>query len=768
MGIDTSSRAGAPARVVVDSIKLKVEAIATPYEDGVSGRHFVAPSLVIPFPPHIVSSNHNCAYGSTLSCSHVVISFFPYPYRYWDSMNATSEAFYTVPAWSKDIALLGAHIEQAVELNPMTEGGFLRSVRNKALKRAEDGYQQLPHSASNIMSVTPGIYLIRNRKTGYYIVPNNETSSGDAVTTIKIGDQVPKEAKLTVSVDQTGAYTIKSDSNLSVADSGLNRLNIVTPRRNDARSRQKRRKRTRSEQDCPATPPHADDLHANPNSATIPIPSPQPVMGIDTVPLSQHRTSNSPLESPGPSGWSWDDLVDRPNFDIPGNDTGTVNDLDINDYQYFVESVFAEECGFYQLSSRLYLVRGWNEIQRTVAMSWYHIQQMNIGMDQAFVCMCPNHRRNGVCFHSRYMMDYGHERFPPSADVSDNDDRPILVLRYQEQDDDIYFNIISTPSHRLPTIKNGAAVEYVGRNDGNARHSLQQHIHADILARDPTVNETDIQYQDPPVRHATSRSNESVSYRTLPAPIWARIPSDPSPPPIIHLNGAPEFISIQGETATCCCKSERVQYSPFSETIRRPCIIYDIKTSWDSVIELQQCLACKKRCVGPDCREIGLFNWNNRILFTHQLLDDFIAAYTTSETPIRSWVSVMARRYESSNAARPFIGHQTFSTVWFSYVRLLQLDKNTVCSKCGPSPEALIFDGVSISFSRRNMLSSIQPPTIIHPTKSSVRECTIRVRNQQFIPDLTLRKQIRMVLSGPSLFAKGFMSEGISTNADPQ
>ncbi|KDR67280.1 hypothetical protein GALMADRAFT_1127283 [Galerina marginata CBS 339.88] len=81
-------------------------------------------------------------------------------------------------------------------------------------------YHQLAHSTLNIMSVTPGIYLIRNRKTGYYIVPNNDTSSGDAVTTIKIGDQVPKEAKLTVSVDQTGAYTIKSDSNLSVADSG--------------------------------------------------------------------------------------------------------------------------------------------------------------------------------------------------------------------------------------------------------------------------------------------------------------------------------------------------------------------------------------------------------------------------------------------------------------------------------------------------------------------------------------------------------------------
>ncbi|KDR72093.1 hypothetical protein GALMADRAFT_74422 [Galerina marginata CBS 339.88] len=470
--------------------------------------------------------------------------------------------------------------------------------------------------------------------------------------------------------------------------------------------------------------------------------------------------------------------MDPLDFDVPVNYPGSQDDLIISHYQYFVESVFTEECGFYQLSRRLYLVRGWNETYRAITTSWYHMQQMNIGTDQTFVCMCPNHKRDGICFHSQYMVDYGTERFPPSTDILEADDQPILALRYQEQDDDIYYNVISTPSHRLPTIKNRAAVEYVGRNDGSgiwtcnrdmaalncahiqdSRHSLQQHIQADILARDPTINEEDMQYRDPPVRHASSRSNESVSYQPLPPPIWARIHSDPSPPTIVLLNGPPELIPIQGDTASCCCKPERVRYDIFSSTFKRPCIIYDLKTSWDSVIELQQCLTCKNRCVGPDCRDIGLFNWNNCILFTHHLLNDFIAAYTTSETPIRSWVSVMSRRYEASNAGHPFIGHQTFSTVWFSYVRLLQLDENTVCSKCGPSPDALIFDGVSISFNRRNMLSTIQPPTLIHPTRSSVRDSTIRFRNQQFIHESSLRKQIRIVLTGPSLFSGNHLSE---------
>ncbi|KAK7442456.1 hypothetical protein VKT23_016053 [Stygiomarasmius scandens] len=70
------------------------------------------------------------------------------------------------------------------------------------------------------MSLPPGIYLIKNRKTGYYIVPDNGSSSGDKVKTKNIGGDVPTEAKISVSVDQSGLYTLKSDSNLSIADSG--------------------------------------------------------------------------------------------------------------------------------------------------------------------------------------------------------------------------------------------------------------------------------------------------------------------------------------------------------------------------------------------------------------------------------------------------------------------------------------------------------------------------------------------------------------------
>jgi hypothetical protein len=39
----------------------------------------------------------------------------------------------------------------------------------------------------------------------------------------------------------------------------------------------------------------------------------------------------------------------------------------------------------------------------------------------------------------------------------------------------------------------------------------------------------------------------------------------------------------------------------------------------------------------------GVFNFNNRILFTHDLLDEYTSAYTSSETPFVGWVATVSR-----------------------------------------------------------------------------------------------------------------------------
>lgn len=73
-----------------------------------------------------------------------------------------------------------------------------------------------------------------------------------------------------------------------------------------------------------------------------------------------------------------------------------------------------------------------------------------------------------------------------------------------------------------------------------------------------------------------------------------------------------------------------------------------------------------------------------------------------------------------------------------------------MCPQCGPNPSAVIWDGVSISFSQKMALPSLKPPTTIHP-ESMVYDKTVRVKETQCIPDRGLRKRMREILTGPSL-----------------
>lgn len=258
----------------------------------------------------------------------------------------------------------------------------------------------------------------------------------------------------------------------------------------------------------------------------------------------------------------------------------------------------------------------------------------------------------------------------------------------------------------------------------------------------------------PQARQVVGITNESVSYLPLPPPIWARIPSDLPSPAITPFSTPPPIIPLDSVSASCSCRSgdDRERYNPFAATEQKACIIYDLNEAWESVIDLQRCTLCKVRFVGPDCRSVGLFNWNNRILLSHQLLDEYSSAFTTSETPFVAWVSVASRRYQTK---RPnglgFLSEKIFRAAWFSYTRLLQLNGDMLCPRCGPTPKAIIFDGVSLAFNRKNVLNSLCPPTKIH-SESAIRENVVRSKRLQCIQDAALRKNIRKILNGPSLY----------------
>ena len=236
-------------------------------------------------------------------------------------------------------------------------------------------------------------------------------------------------------------------------------------------------------------------------------------------------------------------------------------------------------------------------------------------------------------------------------------------------------------------------------------------------------------------------------------PLWASLHSDP----ILYPRADPAALlpdSIKlGNQARCVCGA--VILSPLGQPIiRRLCLVYTLARAFPCQVELvhcpKSCSSGRPRLAGPDGRELGLFNYNNQILISHDLLDEYTMAYTSSETPFVAWVGTISTRYKNYSPNGPyFINEDTFRTAWFLYSSLIAFDGDMRCHVCGPEPTAIIFDGVTLAFGKKHLTSSLRPPTTIYP--QSAQRPSKYITNQAIIKNRPLRQTLQKVVTGKSL-----------------
>lgn len=240
-------------------------------------------------------------------------------------------------------------------------------------------------------------------------------------------------------------------------------------------------------------------------------------------------------------------------------------------------------------------------------------------------------------------------------------------------------------------------------------------------------------------------SDSAISYRAIMPPVWCALPSDR------HLYDRPR--PMVGDRAIfkldaysrCTCGAE---YDPTLPISRIPCIVYGLSKTADAEIEIQHCQSCaprRRQYVGPDLRECGVFNWSNQVLFTHDLLDEYTSAYSTSETPFVAWVSVICNQYQMYASDRLFVSGGLLRSAWFAFVRLQNFNDDMACAICGPNPENVIWDGVTVAFSKKKLLPSLQPPTTTFPN-SPARANVRYYPNQQLIANREIRQLVLKAL----------------------
>ena len=243
-------------------------------------------------------------------------------------------------------------------------------------------------------------------------------------------------------------------------------------------------------------------------------------------------------------------------------------------------------------------------------------------------------------------------------------------------------------------------------------------------------------------------TSQAVSHLPIPPPEWCRLPKDKDLPRIFfHAGKDLPTTFLFDDSSRCSCGVNE----SFEEVTTTSLIIYTSVFAIEKQIETRYCPICRntRGRIGPDLGKYGILNWNNKIAFSHELMNAFTSCFTTSETPAYSFHQQIINAYLNDNS-RPFCSIQTFLSAWFAFARLQIIDSNMECFQCGPNPPIIIADGISVAFAKRRV-EGLKPPTASDPSVSHIKLAKGTTKTTCFTGTVTLRTAIQKAIDADSL-----------------
>jgi hypothetical protein len=352
----------------------------------------------------------------------------------------------------------------------------------------------------------------------------------------------------------------------------------------------------------------------------------------------------------------------------------------------------------------------------------------------ANACDCPEFKRTGICLHSECIEQFFHLMPEPVVEGEDPDSFLVSLQRNKH----LYFSVASKSgsqsrqSQKRTIVQCTSTRQWKCKSCPKLRLFMDQKIElivsncihiaaAQREAMDLDLNVGERSEGDTAAQILTSRSistTKPVSFRQIPPPAWIRLPQDRSKEkPFRSGVHIPDLLCLN-EDSRCSCGSR--QRNGLRDT--QEICIFTSSTAVTKRIETEYCIACRftKGRIGPDLSEYGVFNWNNRVAFSHELMNNYTSQFTTSSTPFFAFHQTIVHSYESEESPIPFISLQLFLSAYFAFRRLQDLETKMQCSICGPNPAIVIADGVSISFPRHKV-THLRPPTYTDQDKACTK-----------------------------------------------
>ncbi|KAK7033997.1 hypothetical protein VNI00_012427 [Paramarasmius palmivorus] len=436
-----------------------------------------------------------------------------------------------------------------------------------------------------------------------------------------------------------------------------------------------------------------------------------------------------------------DHRVDSVHHHHDGNDDNTVGcfdtaeELSVNEenFESFVRMIDAGCLVYERVGRYTYVVQGWDGKKRESEEHWYHLEARLVGDNLQLTCLCPEGKRSKPCIHQEFYVEFRETHFKPREHLWYRDGAVVMFWHESAGWDDNRALVRFSVEGLSGNLAARAVVSYEGLGNGwgkwkcskdrkdcihifRAKKFLGEVIGSDLAGNCGDISNAEVDAEGPKSMENDVVEESAISHLPILPPPWATLPTDCTlykrPDPGREL---PTTFYLTPERSGSAC-SHRAPYDPIQPVIVRECTIFTLTERKVARIELQPCPICPKRhhCyIGPETRDLGVFNYNNGMLFTHELMDEYTSRMASSETPFAAFVQSVSRVY--SGRGSTFIGDDLFRGAWFAYVSLQLLEKDMTCPKCGDMPETVIWDGVTLAFSKKHLQSSLKPPTVIEP-----------------------------------------------------
>ncbi|KAK7045785.1 hypothetical protein VNI00_007186 [Paramarasmius palmivorus] len=422
-------------------------------------------------------------------------------------------------------------------------------------------------------------------------------------------------------------------------------------------------------------------------------------------------------------------------------------------YEEYVHLVEEQYLVFVQVTTFHYAVQGFDVARKSGSGTFYHLEARKSGEESVRLsCLCPDGKK-GDCFHKRFYREFRDIRFRMNEDTVKSEGAVVLFRRQMiGAREEMWLNRFSVAygSHS-DALRSRTIVTYEGPDIGGGKWTcakcpskrcsharMARQLLNVIVGNIEDLDEAEGEESNIPLDqmfmvdsvNAGSINESAVSYLPILPPEWAALPEDPSLYPRVSPAAPLPWILALHQTARSACGKHF--FNPTAAIVQRECTIYTLVGKVKCQICVQPCPGCPRyqKCfIGPDARTYGIFNFNNSVLFTHELLDEYTNRYTGSETPFASFVIALGRIYQGRGER--FIGEDLFRSAWFAFASLQVMEGDMFCPTCGSTPDTVIFDGVTLAFAKRHLQDSLQPPTYIPP--DGLQRRRVRVRDQQWI-----------------------------------